>query len=120
MWQPQRRHTVSFSITGAIQEQKLCLLYALDAVADWIHRVIGELVPLEPGCRRMGTHSRPGGGLTHAEVRHLTPYGLVSCSWSITAAMGVVATYGITNRVSERIPLKRLAIQRAVVCSSTF
>jgi len=61
--------------------------YALGAVADWMHRVIGGLVPLEPGYRRLGIRPHPGGGLTHAEVRHLTPYGLASCSWSIAAAM---------------------------------
>jgi len=34
-------------------------------------------------------------------------------SKAFIGARGVAAAYGITNRVSERIPLKRLAIQRA-------
>ena len=57
--------------------------YALGAVADWMHRTIGGLAPTEPGYRRMDIHPRPGGGLTHAQVRHITPYGLAESSWKI-------------------------------------
>jgi alpha-L-rhamnosidase len=57
--------------------------YALGAVADWMHRTIGGLTPTEPGYRRMVIHPRPGGGLTHARARHVTPYGLVECAWKI-------------------------------------
>jgi len=57
--------------------------YALGAVADWMHRTIGGLVPLEPGYRRMKIQPQPGGGLTQARTRHLTPYGLVEVAWKI-------------------------------------
>jgi len=57
--------------------------YALGAVADWMHRTIGGLTPTEPGYRRMEIHPRPGGGLTHAYARHITPYGLAESSWKI-------------------------------------
>jgi alpha-L-rhamnosidase len=57
--------------------------YALGAVADWMHRTIGGLTPTEPGYRRMEIHPRPGGGLTHAHARHITPYGLAESSWKI-------------------------------------
>ena len=57
--------------------------YALGAVADWMHRTIGGLTPTEPGYRRMEIHPRPGGGLTHAEARHVTPYGLAESRWKI-------------------------------------
>lgn len=57
--------------------------YALGAVADWMHRTIGGLAPLEPGYRRMQIQPRPGAGLTHAHTRHLTPYGLVDVAWKI-------------------------------------
>ena len=40
--------------------------YALGSVADWMHRTIGGLAPLEPGYRRFRVAPRPGGGLTHA------------------------------------------------------
>jgi alpha-L-rhamnosidase len=57
--------------------------YALGAVADWMHRTIGGLTPAEPGYRRIEISPRPGGGLTHAHTRHLTPYGLLECNWKI-------------------------------------
>jgi alpha-L-rhamnosidase len=57
--------------------------YALGAVADWMHRTIGGLTPTEPGYRHMEIRPRPGGGLTHAQARHITPYGMAECSWKI-------------------------------------
>jgi alpha-L-rhamnosidase len=57
--------------------------YALGAVADWMHRTIGGLAPLEPGYRRIEICPRPGGGLTHCLVVHLTPYGSAQCAWKI-------------------------------------
>ncbi len=57
--------------------------YALGAVADWLHRTVGGLAPALPGYRRIEVRPRPGGGLTHASVRHLTPYGPVECAWTL-------------------------------------
>jgi len=57
--------------------------YALGAVADWLYRVVGGLVPLEPGYRRVLIRPRPGGGLTWAWARHRTPYGMLECRWTI-------------------------------------
>jgi alpha-L-rhamnosidase len=59
--------------------------YAFGAVADWMHRTLGGLAPLEPGYRRMELRPRPGGGLTHCQVKHLTPYGLAISAWKIEA-----------------------------------
>ncbi len=56
--------------------------YALGAVADWLHRTVGGLAPVEPGYRRLLIQPRPGGGITWAHARHLTPYGLAECQWS--------------------------------------
>jgi alpha-L-rhamnosidase len=57
--------------------------YALGAVADWMHRTIGGLAPLEPGYQRLEIRPRPGGGITHASARHITPYGLAESKWKI-------------------------------------
>lgn len=57
--------------------------YALGAVADWMQRTLGGLAPAEPGYRRLEIHPRPAPGLTHATVRHLTPYGVAESSWSL-------------------------------------
>ena len=57
--------------------------YALGAVADWLHRTVAGLAPAAPGYRRIEIKPIPGGGLTHAAARHLTPYGPAAVSWQI-------------------------------------
>ena len=42
--------------------------YALGAVADWMHRVIGGVAPAEPGYRTVRVAPRPGGGITWAST----------------------------------------------------
>lgn len=57
--------------------------YALGAIADWLHRTVGGLAPAEPGYHRLDIRPVPGGGLTQARSRHLTPYGLAEAGWQI-------------------------------------
>ncbi|SFS13631.1 alpha-L-rhamnosidase [Microbacterium sp. cf046] len=57
--------------------------YALGAVADWLHRVVGGLAPGAPGYRVVRFAPQPGGGLTSASARHRTPYGVASISWRV-------------------------------------
>lgn len=57
--------------------------YALGAVADWMHRVVGGLSALEPGYARVLVAPQPGGGLTEASTSLETPRGRVSVRWSI-------------------------------------
>ncbi len=57
--------------------------YALGAVADWLHRIVGGLAPAAPGYRHLDIRPYPGGDVTHARARHLTPYGLAECAWTI-------------------------------------
>lgn len=57
--------------------------YALGSVADWLHRVVAGLAPAEPGYRRIRIAPRPGGGLTSAAARHLTPYGTAEVGWEL-------------------------------------
>ncbi len=56
--------------------------YALGAVADWMHRSIGGIAPLEPGYRRVLIAPAPGGGITSAESSLETPYGLLAVRWT--------------------------------------
>jgi len=58
--------------------------YALGAVADWMHRSIAGLAAAEPGYRRLEIQPRPGGKLTQATARHLTPYGPAESTWKIS------------------------------------
>jgi alpha-L-rhamnosidase len=58
--------------------------YALGAVADWMHRVIGGIAPLAPGYSKVLIAPRPGGGLTEAETALETPHGRVAVHWVVT------------------------------------
>ncbi|PVZ55963.1 alpha-L-rhamnosidase [Arthrobacter sp. H-02-3] len=76
--------------------------YALGAVADWMHRVVAGMSPLEPGYRRILFRPRPGGQLTHASARHETPYGTASISWTLDTGglnVQVEVPTGCTARV---------------------
>ncbi|MBW8730012.1 MAG: alpha-L-rhamnosidase, partial [Terrabacter sp.] len=75
--------------------------YALGAVADWMHRTIGGIAPLDPGYSRVRVEPRPGGGLTWARAALDTPRGRIETSWSlegnrfeleVTVPDGVTAT----------------------------
>jgi alpha-L-rhamnosidase len=58
--------------------------YALGAIADWMHRVIGGITPAEPGYRTVRIAPRPGGGLTWAETSLDTPHGQVAVVWRLS------------------------------------
>ena len=58
--------------------------YALGAVADWIHRTIGGIAPLEPGYAKVLIAPQPGGGLTWATASLKTAHGLVEVRWRDT------------------------------------
>jgi alpha-L-rhamnosidase len=58
--------------------------YALGTVADWIHRTIGGIAPLEPGYGEVLIAPQPGGGLTWATARLETAHGLVEVQWRQT------------------------------------
>jgi alpha-L-rhamnosidase len=59
--------------------------YALGSIVQWLHEVVGGISPLEPGWKHSLIRPVPGGALTHAEVKHDTPYGMLSCKWSADA-----------------------------------
>ncbi|WP_432542037.1 alpha-L-rhamnosidase [Kineococcus sp. SYSU DK002] len=57
--------------------------YALGAVADWLHRVVGGLEALEPGYRRVRIAPQPGGSLTSARVGYVSVHGRFEVTWSV-------------------------------------
>lgn len=57
--------------------------YALGAVANFLHSVVGGLSPASPGWRTISIRPRPGGNLTWANTSFESPYGLVECKWKI-------------------------------------
>lgn len=64
--------------------------YALGAVADWLHRIVAGLAPGAAGYRRLAVQPHPGGGLTHARARLLSPYGLAESGWRLEGSEIVV------------------------------
>jgi alpha-L-rhamnosidase len=58
--------------------------YALGAVADWMHRVVGGVAPLTPGYSTVLVAPQPGGGLTEAETTLETPHGRVAVHWIVS------------------------------------
>ena len=55
--------------------------YALGAVADWMHRAIGGLAPLEPGYRRILVAPHISNGIDWASASLDTPHGRASVAW---------------------------------------
>ncbi|MCR2783547.1 MULTISPECIES: alpha-L-rhamnosidase [unclassified Microbacterium] len=56
--------------------------YALGAVADWMHREIGGLAPLDPGYQRILVAPKVDAGIDWARTSLLTPHGRASVDWS--------------------------------------
>lgn len=80
--------------------------YALGAVNDWVHRVVGGLSTAAPGWTKIVVAPQPGGGLTHARTSHITPLGLASVAWKIaddTVTVTAIVPEGATAEV--RLPL---------------
>ena len=57
--------------------------YALGAVVDWLHTIVGGISPFEPGWKVIRVRPVPGGNLTSAQVSFDGPYGMVQCSWQL-------------------------------------
>ena len=59
--------------------------YALGAVVDWIHQVVGGLRPAAPGYARVRVQPRPGPGIEWAETSLRTRQGEVSVAWRVAS-----------------------------------
>ncbi|MGL3198825.1 MULTISPECIES: family 78 glycoside hydrolase catalytic domain, partial [Curtobacterium] len=57
--------------------------YALGAVADWMHRVVGGLSALEAGYREVLIAPRPGGDLTWASTSLESVHGRIAVRWEL-------------------------------------
>jgi alpha-L-rhamnosidase len=79
--------------------------YSKGAVVNFLHRYVGGLRILEPGYRRFGVAPGPGGGISSAEVHHLSPHGRIEVRWRVTGGRGeldLVVPPGTTAEV--RLP----------------
>jgi len=86
--------------------------YALGAVADWMHRVVGGLAPLTPGYETVLVAPQPGGGLTWAETTLDTVHGHVAVRWElddeallvrVTVPEGVTAVVRLPGLEEQRV-----------------
>ncbi|MDR7187722.1 alpha-L-rhamnosidase [Microbacterium sp. BE35] len=85
--------------------------YAFGAVADWMHRSIGGIAPLDPGYRRILVAPQPGGGLTWAEASLETPHGRAAVRWDadpelrlrVEVPAGVEAVLRLPGRADETL-----------------
>lgn len=57
--------------------------YALGAVSDWLHQVVGGIRPAAPGYAAIDYRPVPGPGLTWAEATTDTPVGRAATRWQI-------------------------------------
>jgi alpha-L-rhamnosidase len=79
--------------------------YALGAVADWLHRVVGGLAPAAPGYHRLEIAPRPVPGLDWASTRHDTPYGPAEVEWRrVDGSVTITATVPANSSASVRLP----------------
>jgi alpha-L-rhamnosidase len=86
--------------------------YALGAVADWMHRTVAGIAPLEPGYGRVLLAPRPGGDLTWAAASLETRHGLVAIRWALaegvltvesTLPSGVTGVLSLPNGSSREL-----------------
>jgi alpha-L-rhamnosidase len=76
--------------------------YALGAVADWMHKAIGGIRPLEPGYAKVLIAPQPGEGIDWAKTSLKTPHGVVRVEWRLAGgALELEATVpeGVTADV---------------------
>jgi alpha-L-rhamnosidase len=90
--------------------------YALGAVADWIHRTIGGIAPLEPGYAAVRIAPRPGGGLTWARTALESRRGRIEVEWrdedddllvEVLVPEGVRAVLSLPGRDDELVDAGR-------------
>lgn len=55
--------------------------YALGAIGDWMHQVIGGIRPIGAGYTTVEIAPVPGGGLSWASASHIAPQGRIAVAW---------------------------------------
>jgi alpha-L-rhamnosidase len=61
--------------------------YSKGAAASFLHRHVAGLRPAAPGYRDFEVRPQPGGGLTWATARHLSPFGPIEVSWRLAGTV---------------------------------
>lgn len=84
--------------------------YALGSVADWMHRTLAGLAPLEPGYRTLRIAPRVTQRLDSARAELDTPYGLAVSGWARESdgEIRVACTIPTGARAAVELPDGRL------------
>jgi alpha-L-rhamnosidase len=85
--------------------------YALGAVADWMHRMIGGISPLEPGYSKVLIKPQPGGGISWARSSLETRHGRISVVWSRADSGSMEVDVEIPDGVAAQVQLPGGATQ---------
>jgi alpha-L-rhamnosidase len=79
--------------------------YAFGAIADWLHRIVGGLAPLEPGYHRLAVRPRPLAALNWASTELETPHGRARVRWdSSEGSITVTATVPPNTSAQVSLP----------------
>jgi len=76
--------------------------YSKGTVATFLHRYVAGLRPAAPGYRAFEVRPHPGGGITSAAARHVSPYGPIEAAWRIAGrslGLDVLVPAGTTATV---------------------
>jgi alpha-L-rhamnosidase len=57
--------------------------YSKGAVATFLYRYVGGLRATTPGYRTFEVRPRPGGEITWARARHISPFGPIELAWTV-------------------------------------
>jgi alpha-L-rhamnosidase len=79
--------------------------YALGAVADWMHRVVGGIAPAAPGYSTVRVAPRPGGGLTWARTSLESPHGRIAVEWHVDDDGGLAVDVTVPDGVTAEVDL---------------
>ncbi|WP_024820776.1 alpha-L-rhamnosidase [Arthrobacter sp. 31Y] len=94
--------------------------YALGAVADWLHKVVGGMRPLEPGYAKVLYAPRPGHGIDWAKTNLITPHGTVASEWHIQDGGEYEFTLTVPAGATAEIDVPTLPRQEVGAGTHTF
>ena len=93
--------------------------YALGAVADWMHRCIGGIAPLEPGYSKVLIAPQPGGDIHWARSSLETSHGTISVSWSRKDDDPIELDVVVPDGVTALVRLPDTSTRRSSAVAST-